>query len=201
MADPVVADRKQRTNLVIVGMCVAFVGGMVGMSYAAVPLYKLYCQITGNLGTTQRVEQASDVILEKTIKVRFDANVGNGLPWQFAPDDREITLKIGETTQAYFRVKNVSDGVTYGQATYNVTPMASGSYFNKIQCFCFTETKLEPNEEIEMPVQFFVDPEIVNAVETRNIGTITLSYTFFPHEKNEPVADASVVIGADKKKL
>ena len=201
MVDPVVDTKKQRTNWVIVGMCVAFVGGMVGMSYAAVPLYQLYCQITGNLGTTQRVEQASDVILDKTIKVRFDANVGNGLPWQFLPGDREITLKIGETTQAMFRVKNISDRVTYGQATYNVTPMATGSYFNKIQCFCFTETKLEPNEEMEMPVVFFVDPEIVNAVETKNIGTITLSYTFFPHEKDKPVADASVAVGVDKKKL
>lgn len=192
---------KVRNNWAIVGMCLAFVGGMVGMSYAAVPLYKLYCQITGDQGTTQRVDQASAVVLDRTIKVRFDSNVGGGLPWKFQPDNREITLKIGETTKVFFKVKNVSDRVTYGQATYNVTPMNAGSYFNKIECFCFTETKLEPNEDLEMPVVFFVDPDMVNAVETKNLQTITLSYTFFPHEKDKPVAQAISKSGAVEKKL
>lgn len=192
---------RQRNNGVIVAACLAFVASMVGMSYASVPLYRLYCQITGDQGTTQRVDQASNVILDKTIKVRFDANVGGGLPWEFEPDNREITVKIGETVKAFYRVKNVSDRATFGQATYNVTPMNSGAYFNKIECFCFTETKLEPNEEMEMPVVFFVDPEIVKPVETQNVATITLSYTFFPHEKERPVAEATGTANADKKKL
>ena len=201
MAELKSAKVNERNNWFVVGMCVAFVGGMTAMSYAAVPLYKLYCQITGDQGTTQRVDQASDVILDKTIKVRFDSNVGGGLQWQFAPDDREITLKIGETTKVFFRVKNVANRVTYGQATYNVTPMIAGAYFNKIQCFCFNETKLEPNQEVEMPVVFYVDPSIVDAVETKNLSTITLSYTFYPHEKDKPVADVSGKPDTDKKKL
>jgi cytochrome c oxidase assembly protein subunit 11 len=192
---------RQRNNGVIVGACVAFVASMVGMSYASVPLYRLYCQLTGDQGTTQRVDQASNVILDKTIKVRFDGNVGGGLPWEFAPDNREITVRIGETVKAFYRVKNVSDRATFGQATYNVTPMISGAYFNKIECFCFTETKLEPNEELEMPVVFYVDPEIVKPVETQNLATITLSYTFFPHEKESPVAEVTGAANTDKKKL
>ena len=201
MADPVANTTKSRNNWAVVGMCLAFVGGMAAMSYAAVPLYKLYCQISGDQGTTQRVDQASNVILDKTIKIRFDSNVSGGLQWKFAPDNREITLKIGETTKVFFRVKNLANRVTYGQATYNVTPLIAGAYFNKIECFCFNETKLEPNQEAEMPVVFYVDPSIVDAVETKNLSTITLSYTFYPHEKDKPVADASGKIDADKKKL
>jgi cytochrome c oxidase assembly protein subunit 11 len=184
------AKRSKLADLRIVFVCVAFVGGMVGMSYAAVPLYAMFCQVTGYGGTTQRVDQASDTILDRDIKVHFDSNTGAGLPWKFGPEKREITLKIGETVQANYFAVNDTDHVLTGQATYNVTPQAAGAYFNKVQCFCFTETTLQPGERLEMPVLFFVDPEIVNDEDTRDITTITLSYTFYPHEKEKPVAAA-----------
>ncbi|QRM54565.1 cytochrome c oxidase assembly protein [Sinorhizobium sp. BG8] len=178
-------------NGTIVAACATFVVAMVGMAYAAVPLYQMFCQVTGYNGTTQRVEQASDVVLDKKIKVRFDANVGNGLPWTFEPVQREIELKIGETVQVAYKAKNISSRETTGQAIFNVTPQQAGAYFNKVQCFCFTETKLKAGEEMEMPVVFFVDPAIVDTVETKNIHTITLSYTFYPHEGPKPVASAA----------
>jgi len=162
--------------------------GMVGMAYAAVPLYEMFCQVTGYGGTTQRVEQASDVILDKKIKVRFDANVGPGLAWSFEPVQREVELKIGETVQIMYRARNNASVPTTGQATFNVTPQAPGAYFNKVQCFCFTETTLKPGEELIMPVVFFVDPEIVNQQETKDLKVITLSYTFYPSDRPKPVA-------------
>ncbi|WVT74101.1 cytochrome c oxidase assembly protein [Sinorhizobium chiapasense] len=179
---------KQRSNRVVVGTCLAFVAGMVGMAYAAVPLYDMFCRVTGYNGTTQRVEQASDVILDEKVKVTFDANTSGGLPWEFKPVQRDIDIRIGETVQVMYRAKNLSSKPTTGQATFNVTPMQAGTYFNKVQCFCFTETTLQPGEEMEMPVVFFVDPDIVKAVETKDIKTLTLSYTFYPREPSKPVA-------------
>ncbi|WP_077962143.1 cytochrome c oxidase assembly protein [Ensifer adhaerens] len=179
---------KQRSNRVVVGTCLAFVGGMVGMAYAAVPLYDMFCRVTGYNGTTQRVEQASDVILDEKVKVTFDANTSGGLPWEFKPVQRDIDIRIGETVQVMYKAKNLSSKPTTGQATFNVTPMQAGAYFNKVQCFCFTETTLQPGEEMEMPVVFFVDPDIVKAVETKDIKTLTLSYTFYPREPSKPVA-------------
>ncbi|HTO32940.1 MAG TPA: cytochrome c oxidase assembly protein [Pararhizobium sp.] len=182
------ASRKERANGVIVASCLAFVVGMTGMAYAAVPLYDMFCKVTGYNGTTKRVEQASEVILDQTIKVTFDANIASDLPWDFTPVQREIELKIGETVQVSFMAKNLSKKPTTGQAVFNVTPMAGAAYFNKVQCFCFTETTLQPGEELEMPVVFFVDPEIVKSVETRDIRTLTLSYTFYAREPSKPVA-------------
>ena len=179
---------SQRSNRVVVGTCLAFVGGMVGMAYAAVPLYDMFCRVTGYNGTTQRVEQASDVILDEKVKVTFDANTSGGLPWEFKPVQRDIDIRIGETVQVMYKAKNLSSKPTTGQATFNVTPMQAGAYFNKVQCFCFTETTLQPGEEMEMPVVFFVDPDIVKAVETKDIKTLTLSYTFYPREPSKPVA-------------
>lgn len=183
---------KDRANGVVVASCLAFVFGMVGMAYAAVPLYDMFCRVTGYNGTTKRVEQASDVILDKTIKVTFDANTASGLPWAFKPVQRDIELKIGETIQVEFEAKNLSKKATTGQAVFNVTPMVAGAYFNKVQCFCFTETTLQPGEDLKMPVVFFIDPEIVKAVETKGINTLTLSYTFYPREPSKPVAALSV---------
>jgi cytochrome c oxidase assembly protein subunit 11 len=188
-------------NGTIVAICCAFVIGMVGMAYAAVPLYRMFCQVTGYGGTTQRVEQASDVILDKTIKVRFDANVGPGLAWTFEPVQREVEMRIGETAQIFYKARNNSSVATTGQAVFNVTPESAGAYFNKIECFCFTETTLKPGEELEMPVVFFVDPAIVDAVETKGIHTITLSYTFYPHEASKPVASTADGKADDAKKL
>ncbi|MDK1375706.1 MULTISPECIES: cytochrome c oxidase assembly protein [unclassified Sinorhizobium] len=192
--------RKERANGVIVGTCIAFVAGMVGMAYAAVPLYDMFCRVTGYNGTTQRVEQASDVILDEKIKVTFDANT-SGLPWEFKPVQRDIDVRIGETVQVSYRAKNLSSKPTTGQATFNVTPMAAGAYFNKVQCFCFTETTLQPGEEIEMPVVFFVDPEIVKTVETKGIKTLTLSYTFYPREPSKPLAEVKAKAGEAQNKL
>ncbi len=188
-------------NGTIVAVCLTFVVGMLGMAYAAVPLYEMFCKVTGYGGTTQRVEQASAIILDRKIKVRFDANTGPGLPWTFEPVQREIELRIGETVMVNYRARNNSTVETTGQATFNVTPEATGAYFNKVQCFCFTETTLEPGEEMEMPVLFFVDPAIVEPVETKNVHTITLSYTFFPHERTKPVASVTDAAGTDTGKL
>lgn len=188
MTNSLQTTSSQRSNRVVVGTCLAFVGGMVGMAYAAVPLYDMFCRVTGYNGTTQRVEQASDVILDEKVKVTFDANTSGGLPWEFKPVQRDIDIRIGETVQVMYKAKNLSSKPTTGQATFNVTPMQAGAYFNKVQCFCFTETTLQPGEEMEMPVVFFVDPDMIKAVETKDIKTLTLSYTFYPREPSKPVA-------------
>lgn len=186
-------DRKtQRSNKVVAGVCLAFIGGMVGMAYAAVPLYAMFCQITGYGGTTQRVEQYSDRVLDREITVRFDANT-SGLPWDFKPVARDVTMKIGETTQVYYTAKNLFDRPTSGRATFNVTPEMAGAYFNKVECFCFTDTTLKPGETLDMPVVFYVDPDIVDVPELKDVHTITLSYTFFPIEGEKPVAAAPSV--------
>ena len=191
-------QRTQRSNVRIAFLCLAFFSAMIGLAYASVPLYQLFCQVTGYGGTTQRADLAATTILDKTINVRFDANVGDSaLGWSFKPVERQVTLKIGETTQISYEAVNTLDVPTTGTATFNVTPQAAGAYFNKVQCFCFTETTLQPGEKLDMPVVFFVDPDIVDAVETKNIGTITLSYTFF--EMCEPtnvsaIAPTDVVV-------
>lgn len=185
--DPTSKGNACRSNLSVALLCLAFVGGMVGMSYAAVPLYQIFCQVTGYGGTTQRVEQYSDTILNRTIKVRFDANVSSGLPWNFKPVEREITLRIGETTQIAYTAENLFNAPTSGRASFNVAPGLAGSYFNKVECFCFTDTELKPGEKLDMPVVFYIDPDIVNQPEFENLHTITLSYTFFPIERDKPV--------------
>ena len=182
--------KKERSNRLVAAICVAFFGGMVGMAYAAVPLYAMFCQMTGYGGTTQRVEQYSDRVLDRKITVRFDANVSAGLPWDFKPVQRDMTMKIGETAQAHYTATNLFDTPTAGRATFNVTPEIAGSYFNKVECFCFTDTALKPGETLDMPVVFYVDPDIADVPELKDITTITLSYTFFPIEEEKPVAAA-----------
>ena len=194
-------EQQKLGNGTVVAVCMTFVVAMAGMAYAAVPLYEMFCKVTGYGGTTQRVEQMSETILDRTMKVRFDANTGNGLPWQFKPVQREVELKIGETVEIRYTAKNMSSRPVTGQATFNVTPQSAGAYFNKVQCFCFTETTLQPGEEMEMPVVFFIDPAIVEPLETKNINTITLSYTFYPHEAQKPVAAVSEKAKADANKL
>ena len=181
--------RKERSNRLVAGVCLAFFGGMVGMAYAAVPLYAMFCQVTGYGGTTQRVEQYSDRVLDRKITVRFDANT-SGLPWDFKPVARAMTMKVGETAQAHYTATNLFDTPTAGRATFNVTPELAGSYFNKVECFCFTDTTLKPGETLDMPVVFYVDPDIADVPELKDITTITLSYTFFPIEEEKPVAAA-----------
>lgn len=162
----------------------AFVFAMIGMSYAAVPLYKIFCQVTGYGGTTQRAEQAPDIILDRKITVRFDANVSRDVPWRFKPVQKEVELRIGESTLAFYEAQNLSSEAVLGTATFNVTPESAGYYFNKIECFCFIEQVLKPGQHIDMPVTFYIDPDIMNDPEARKIEEITLSYTFFRGEKS-----------------
>ena len=161
------------------GVAVAVVIGMTGMAFAAVPLYRAFCRITGYGGTTQTAVAAPSRMLDRRIVVRFDANVSPDLPIEFAPKQLSETLRIGQTGIAYYRVRNLSNERVTARASYNVTPHVAGQYFAKIQCFCFQDRTLAPGEEAELPVVFFVDPDLVSDPETAGIGTLTLSYTFF----------------------
>ncbi|MCF6320286.1 MAG: cytochrome c oxidase assembly protein [Rhizobiaceae bacterium] len=191
--------KQSHRNLVIA--CSAIVIGMAGLSYAAVPLYRIFCQITGYGGTTQRADNADDIeIIDRQITVRFDGNIANGLNWEFKPKVRQVTLKLGEQTQFSYVAENLSDKPLTGTATFNVTPQYAGAYFNKIECFCFTETTLQPGEKIDMPVVFFIDPELDREEIMKNLKTITLSYTFFPKEM-EAAPVASVIEKNEDKKL
>jgi cytochrome c oxidase assembly protein subunit 11 len=183
--------RKPNSNRVVVGVCLAFFGGMLGMAYAAVPLYAMFCQVTGYGGTTQRATQYADKVLDRDITIRFDANTA-GIPWDFQPVARSMKIKIGETAQAHFTATNSFDKPITGRATFNVTPELAGAYFNKVECFCFTDTTLQPGETMDMPVVYYVDPDIVNSPEMKNIKTITLSYTMFLVDEDKPVASAPV---------
>lgn len=160
-------------------LVVALVAGMTGLAFAAAPLYQAFCKITGYGGTTQTAAAAPARVLERTINVRFDANVEPSLPIEFAPSQRAATLRIGETGLAFYSVRNLSSEPIVARATYNVTPYAAGQYFAKLECFCFQDRILAPGEAAELPVVFFVDPEIVADPNTADIGTLTLSYTFF----------------------
>jgi cytochrome c oxidase assembly protein subunit 11 len=191
---------KRVNNNAIFAGCVVFVAGMVGAAYASVPLYRLFCQVTGYNGTTQRAEQYSDKILSKPIQVTFDANISPGLNWEFKPA-KTVNPKIGETVQIEYTATNRSAKQATGTAVFNVTPMEAGAYFNKIECFCFTEQTLQPGQSVTMPVVFFVDPAIATAEETKNIKTITLSYTFYPSEPSKPVAALPEGPRAADKKL
>ena len=178
-------QQASHQNRKVVYLCAGLTLGMLGMSYAAVPLYDLFCRVTGYGGTTQVADETSGEVLNKTITVRFDANVSNNLDWSFKPNQRSLTLKIGEKKQVFYTARNTGGDLSHGTASFNVTPQAAGAYFNKIECFCFTEQALKPDESIEMPVVFFVDPEIVNDPLLKDAPTITLSYTFFPDEDAE----------------
>ena len=152
---------------------------MLGLSFAAVPLYRMFCAATGFGGTTQVAERAPKLRGERVLTVRFDANVAPGLPWRFTPDVSQIRLRTGETTTVFFKVTNLSPRETAAQAMYNVSPDISGAYFDKISCFCFTEQHLAPNETMDMPVVFFLDPALEADKDMRNVAEVTLSYTFF----------------------
>ena len=184
-------------NLKVATIVASVAVGMVGVAYAAVPLYDLFCRVTGFGGTTQRADAAPDTVLDRTINVAFDANVNAGLGWEFKPVQRHQTVRIGEQALAFYQAKNTSGSAVTGTATFNVSPPQAGQYFSKIQCFCFTEQKLEPGQSIDMPVTYYVDPEIVNDPDLKNLDTITLSYTFFRADK-EPVQTSAVSAGASK---
>ena len=172
-----VAQRNTRTAL---GWAL-FALAMLGLAFASVPLYRLFCQVTGFAGTTQRAERAPGAVAGQ-IGVRFDANVHPGLPWKFAPVERTVRIAPGAKTQIFYRATNISARTTTGQAVFNVSPDTVGQYFKKIECFCFTEQTLKAGETADMPVVFFVDPKIRSDPGTRDIDEITLSYTFYPVE-------------------
>lgn len=178
-------DRKARANGRLAMGLGALVCGMVGLSFAAVPLYELFCQVTGYGGTTQVSEAVPDEILEREMKIRFDANVSPDLPWAFQPDQRQVTVKLGEPTLIFYVAQNEAEVATAGTATFNVTPQKAGQYFNKVQCFCFTEQLLNPGQTMDMGVSFFVDPALAEDPNMAEVKTITLSYTFFVDPDSE----------------
>jgi cytochrome c oxidase assembly protein subunit 11 len=173
----------------VAAACGVFVALMVGAAYAAVPFYNWFCRTTGFNGTTQVATSApSSAPLARTIAVRFDSNVAGGLPWKFEPEQTEIQVRIGEVVTVYYTVTNQSARATTGQAAYNVAPLTVGAYFQKINCFCFTEQTMAPGEKREMPVVFYVDPKLAADSDNDGLNTITLSYTFYPVRAAEPLA-------------
>jgi len=183
--------RRWRDAAVAAG-CGVFVAVMVGAAYAAVPLYTWFCRVTGFAGTTQIATSAPAQVLDRKITVRFDANVSGGLPWRFEPEQTAIETKIGEVVTVLYRVTNESARETVGQAVYNVTPLTVGAYFQKINCFCFTEQRLKPGETRDMPVVFYVDPALAGDGDQAGLDTITLSYSFYPvRQPDKPVAQSA----------
>ncbi len=190
-----VRDKNLRTAAVLFTV----VAGMIGLSFASVPLYRLFCQVTG-LGGTPGVEAAApETATDTAFTVRFDANTNPDLPWRFTPVQREVSLKLGEEKLAFYEATNLSDEPITGTATFNVTPLKAGQFFVKIDCFCFTEQTLMPGETVDMPVTFYVDPEIYEEVNTRDVTTITLSYTFYPKEDGDKVSAVDRPVKAGEK--
>jgi len=182
----------RRRDKIVAVSCGLFVAVMVGAAYAAVPLYDWFCRVTGFNGTTQVATSAPGTVLDRKITVRFDANTGPGLPWRFEPEQRSIEVRVGEVvTVNYLVINEVARPIT-ASAVYNVVPLNMGAYFQKINCFCFTEQTLKPGEKREMPVVFYIDPAIVKDAEGAELNTITLSYTFYPQrEPSRPMADSA----------
>ncbi|MEQ9489322.1 MAG: cytochrome c oxidase assembly protein [Alphaproteobacteria bacterium] len=173
--------RKNRRLLFAV---VGIVGGMVGLSFASVPLYNLFCRVTGYGGTTQVALDESQTVIDRKITVRFDSSLSRDLPWTFHPAQRSMTMNVGENAVAFYVAENKSDHPATGQATFNVTPLQAGQYFVKVECFCFTEQRLEAGQSVNMPVAFYVDPAMVDDPDLAYVETITLSYTMFPLEED-----------------
>ena len=176
------------------------VAAMLGLSFAAVPLYRLFCQVTGYGGTTQRADRGADTVLERTMTVRFDGNVAQGVPWRFRPVQNQISVRIGETALAHYEAVNLASRAVSGTAVFNVTPEIVGSYFNKIECFCFTEQTLEAGQRADMPVTFFIDPAIADDPDARSVREVTLSYTFFPMQGKAAVAAGAASANGGPKK-
>ena len=169
-------------NARIAWTLVLVTAGMLGMAYAAVPLYQAFCKATGFAGTPLVAQSDDRPVIARTVKVRFDTNVDPGLAWRFEPEQRQVTVHLGEEKLVYFRATNLSQRPIVGAANYNVTPERTAGWFNKIQCFCFTEQTLKPGQTVDMPVVFFVDPKILKDDDTKDVHEITLSYTFYPVE-------------------
>ncbi|WP_339770514.1 cytochrome c oxidase assembly protein [uncultured Pseudosulfitobacter sp.] len=178
----------QRTVVQLVGVVLI----MGGLSWASVPFYNWFCRVTGFGGTPGQVAEGVDHILDQEITIRFDASVDSEMPWEFKPVETKMKLRIGETALAFYEAYNPTDHPIAGSASYNVTPYSAGGFFNKIQCFCFEEQILQPGERVQMPVTFFVDPEIVDDRDAKYVHTITLSYTFYEIDLPEGYAALDV---------
>jgi len=194
-----ISRSNRRVALVAIGIVV----GMTGLAYAAVPLYRVFCQVTGFGGTTQRAEASTGAVEGTSITVRFDGNVSQGMPWKFHPEQTTQTLEVGEQKMAYYKAVNTSDQTVVGSAVFNVTPDIAGQYFNKIECFCFTEQTLKPGESVDMPVVYFIDPAILDDPQASKISEITLSYTFYKVNKpaeapKQATAAAASAVGATR---
>ncbi|KAJ56015.1 cytochrome C oxidase assembly protein [Actibacterium mucosum KCTC 23349] len=185
-----VAPNPKRTVMQLAGV-ILFMGGM---AWASVPLYDLFCRVTGYGGTPLVSEQGADAVLDKTVTVRFDASKERDMPWEFKPVQRKMDVKIGETGLAFYEAYNPTDRPIAGSAAFNVAPYAAGGYFTKIDCFCFTEQVLQPGERVQMPVTFYVDPAIVDDDEGKFVHTITLSYTFHQIELPEELAQTDAAV-------
>lgn len=194
--DPSAAGGSERRNQRVGAVMGLVALGMLGMAYAAVPLYQMFCQATGYGGTPQRATKPSETVLDRVVTVRFDANV-NGLGWTFEPVVRTVDVRIGENKLAFYRATNTSSEAVVGTSSFNVAPDIAGSFFNKLECFCFKEQRLEPGETIDLPVSFYVDPAIEDDKDGRKVKDITLSYTFYPVDKPKAAAVApAVTIGS-----
>jgi cytochrome c oxidase assembly protein subunit 11 len=182
-----------RRNRATVGALLTVVAAMIGLTAASVPLYRLFCQVTGYGGTTQRASAAPDKeVANRLITVRFDASEAPDLGWEFRPLQGSVTVHPGEEKMVAYRAVNLTSAPVTGTATYNVTPAKAGPYFDKLQCFCFTKQHLEPGQSADLTVSFFVDPEIASDPNTRDVDTITLSYTMFRAKTEEPMRSSSL---------
>jgi len=179
MSSPETTSRLKRAKRRTAIISAVVVFGMTGAAFAAVPLYRRFCQLTGFDGTVRKAEAAPTQVLDKTLVIRFDANV-RGVPWAFAPDQTSQTVKLGKTGLAFFHVKNTSDKPVTAHAAYNVVPESAAKYFQKLECFCFTDQTLQPGQSADFPVVYFVDPKYASDPDTKNEPDVTLSYTFFP---------------------
>jgi cytochrome c oxidase assembly protein subunit 11 len=182
----------RRANARLALALAAVVAAMTAASFAAVPFYSWFCRVTGYAGTPSVAETGAGEILDRTVTVHFDANTAPGMPWEFRPRQREVTLRLGETGLAFYEAYNPTDEPVAGQAGYNVVPFEAGGYFDKIACFCFELQLLGPGERVEMPVSFFVDPAMLDDLEARGIADITLSYTMYRAEPPEASDGARV---------
>jgi cytochrome c oxidase assembly protein subunit 11 len=184
-------ELRQRRNLMMIAPCLVVIGIMCVLVAYSPTLYRMFCAATGLAGTTQRVAADTAKISKQTIRVAFDTNVAPGLPWRFVPDQDAVTVHLGEQKLVYFTAENLSDQSIVGHATFNVTPLRSGIYFNKIQCFCFTEERLDPHQKVHMPVVFYVDPKFGTDPDMRDIVQLTLGYTFFRSADPQNAKDLS----------
>jgi cytochrome c oxidase assembly protein subunit 11 len=183
---PRTTNPTRRRDIVVAAACGVFVAAMVGAAYAAVPLYNWFCRATGFGGTPQIATSAPSHVLDRKIKVRFDANVSGGLPWRFEPEQNVVEVRIGEVVTVSYKVVNEAARETVGIASYNVSPPTVGAYFSKINCFCFNEQRLKAGEVRDMDVVFFVDPALAKDAEQDGLDVITLSYTMYPVRQAEP---------------